>query len=536
MIRFSLPAVLLAAASCTGQTGNGAEPVDVTEASPTRVRRLTRTEFDNSLAAVIPGMPPLSATFAPEDTILGFSTHDRLQVTSLLADQIDNGALNASVLAFRTLKIYEKCPADDVDKEKEEACTMPLLFDVASRTFRRPLTDEDKKELTTFWRDLRAVADPQTAQRTFLQGLFASPSFLYRTELGAPGMGRDQVVRLTPYEIASALSYAITAAPPDEELLAAAAADALDTAEQREAHARRLLATPLAQKRLYHFVTEWLGITGLANITKNNQVFPNFSQAFKDSSRAETKTFIEHVLANEGGSVKELLGANYTFADGRMATFYGRQSPTPNGAIGRMELPPERAGVLTHASVLATYALFDSSSPIRRGKFVLTRLLCQEVPSPPPTIVIIPPAVSDDTTTRDRFAAHTNNPNCAGCHVRLDPVGFGFENFDGLGKHRTTENGFPVDAKGSIAHASGDFSFTGGGELARWLANSEDVANCVPLQIFRYAMGREESEVDQRLLSDMRDAFKANPRLQLGEALVSLVRSPYFTHRRTANE
>lgn len=533
IIRLSLPAALLVAvASCSDKPEpTPEEPPEVSEASSVRVRRLTRVEYDNSLAAVVPGMPPLSATFAPEDTILGFSTHDRLQVTSLLADQVDNAALNAALFARRTLAIHEKCPAD----ANEEACTTAILFDVASRAFRRPLTDEDKAELLTFWRDARRVADPQTAHRIFLQGLFSSASFLYRTELGTPGRGADQVVRMTQHEVASALSYALTAAPPDAQLLAAADAGELKTADQREAHARRLLATPLAQRRLHHFITEWLGITGLANLNKNNQVFPAFSAAFKDSSRAETRTFIDHVLANEGGSVKELLSANYTFADGRMSQFYGTTS-TPNGVIGRVPLPRERAGILTHASVLATYALFDSSSPIRRGKFILTRLLCQPMSPPPPSVIIIPPAVVDNATTRERFAAHSRDAVCQGCHRRLDPVGFGFENFDGLGRHRTQENNLPVDASGSVEHSTGNFPFTGGGELARWLAASEDVANCVPLQLFRYAMGREESDVDEQLLADMRAAFKANPRLQLGDALVNLVRSPYFTHRRTANE
>ncbi|QSQ24190.1 DUF1592 domain-containing protein [Pyxidicoccus parkwayensis] len=530
IVRFCVPAaLLLAAASCSSEKpGAEKEPPEVSDASSARVRRLTRVEYDNSLAAVVPGMPSLSGTFAPEDTILGFSTHDRLQVTSLLADQMDNAAQNAAIYARSQLKVHDKCPAD----ANEEKCTTEFFFTVASKAFRRPLTDDDKAALVDFWRETRKTADPQTAHQIFLQGLFSSASFLYRTELGAPGEGANQVVRLTPYEVASAISYAITAAPPDAELLAAADADALKTADQREAQARRLMATPAAQKRLAHFIREWLGITGLANLNKNNQVFPAFSAAFKDSSQSETRAFIDHVIANEGGSVKELLSADYTFADGRMSAFYGTTS-TPNGVIGRVPLPADRAGILTEASVLATYALFDSSSPIRRGKFVLTRLMCRTVPPPPASIVIIPPAPAADSTTRARFAAHTNNPTCATCHRTLDPIGFGFENFDGLGKSRTMENGIKVDASGSVEHSSGTFSFTGGAELARFLATSEDVANCVPLQVFRYAMGRDEDTFDEPVLADMRAAFKANPRLQLGDAFVSLVRSPYFVNRRT---
>jgi hypothetical protein len=534
IVRFTVPAALLMAASCSGDVSGKSEPPEVSEASSARVRRLTRLEYDNSLTSILKEYEPevkgvtLGQGLAPEDTILGFSTHDRLQVTSLLADQLDNAALNAAEVVKGKLRISEKCPID----ANEEKCTTDILFDVASRAFRRPLSDQDRTELLAFWRDARGTTDPQSAHTIFLQGIFSSASFMYRTELGDTGARGGQVARMTPYEVASALSFAITAGPPDAELLAAVAAGELKTADQREAHARRLLATPAAQKRLHHFIREWLGITGLANLNKNNQVFPAFGVAFKDSSQSETRAFIDHVLSKEGGSVRELLSANYTFADGRMSQFYGTQT-TPDGTLGRVPLPPERAGILTQASVLATYALFDSSSPIRRGKFVLTRLLCREVPPPPPSIVIIPPAVATDSTTRARFAAHTDNPTCAGCHRSLDPIGFGFENFDGLGKHRTTENDLPVDASGSVEHSAGKFTFTGGGDLARFLATSEDVANCVPLQVFRYVMGREEDTVDEPLLEEMRTAFKANPRLQLGDALVALVRSPYFTHRRT---
>jgi hypothetical protein len=501
----------------------------VSEASPARVRRLTRVEYDNSVGALLDEpRVTLGQGFAPEDTILGFSTHERLQVTSLLADQMDNAGFDVAELARHKLAIDEQCP-DEADEEK---CTTDILFGLASRAFRRPLTDEDRAMLLDFWREVRATEDPQTAHSIFLHGIFTSASFLYRTELGAPGERANQVVRLTQHEVASALSFAITATPPDAALLAAAEAGALATADQREAHARRLLATPAAHKRLHHFIREWLGLTGLANLNKNNQVFPDFNVDFKDSSQGETQAFIDHVVANEGGSVRQLLGSDYTFADERMSDFYGTTSPL-TGELGRVPLPPERAGILTQASVLATYALFDSSSPIRRGKFVLTRLLCRNVPPPPATIAIIPPAPRPDTTTRARFAAHTDNPVCAGCHRTLDPIGFGFEDFDGLGKHRRTENGLAVDASGSVEHSAGTFTFTGGGDLARFLSTSEDVANCVPLQLFRYAMGREEDRVDEKLLNDMRTAFKANPRLQLGDALVSLVRSPYFTHRRT---
>ncbi|WP_426753974.1 DUF1592 domain-containing protein [Myxococcus sp. Y35] len=531
LIRFFVPAaLLLSAVSCSGKSSSGAPP-EVDEASSARVRRLTRAEYDNSVNAIFPTTQPLVMTyaFAPEDTILGFSTHDRLQVTSLLADQIDVAARSVAEYGKNQLQAEWTCPSSVPELE----CAETFIRGIATRAFRRPVTDEDVEDFLVLWKDARKGNDPGTAARYVLQAIFSSASFLYRTELGAMEADANQVVRLTPHETATALSFAITASPADAELLAAAEAGKLDSADEREKHARRLLATPAARRHLYRFVEEWLGITGQANLNKNNQVFPAFSVAFKDSSQAETKAFIDHILTERNGSVRELLNADYTYADARMAYFYDTQPSMPDGTLGRLPLPANRAGILTHASVLATYALFDSSSPIRRGKFVLGRLLCREVPPPPATISIVPPEPVLDSTTRARFAAHTNNPTCAGCHRTLDPIGFGFEDFDGLGKYRTSENGLDVDASGSVELSTGTVSFTGAAELARILAQSDDVADCVPLQLFRYAMGRDELPIDEPVLADMRAAFRSNSEWRLGDALVGLVRSPYFVHRRT---
>ncbi|WP_090490095.1 DUF1588 domain-containing protein [Myxococcus virescens] len=535
LFRFSVSAaLLLSAASCSSDKNPpGGTPPEVDEASATRVRRMTRAEYDNSVNAIFPTTVPLVMTyaFAPEDTILGFSTHDRLQVTSLLADQIDVAANNLAEYGKVQLRADWTCAAGVPELE----CAEKFIRGIASHAYRRPVTDDEVADLLALWQESSRGTDPGTGARMVLQGIFSSASFLYRTELGAEGAGANRVVRMTPHEVATALAFAITAGPADAELLAAAEAGQLDSPDEREKHARRLLATPAAQRHLYRFVEEWIGITGQANLTKNNQVFPVFSALFKISSQAETKAFINHILKERNGSVRELLNADYTYADARMAYFYGKEPSMPDGTLGRLSLPPERAGILTHASVLATYALFDSSSPIRRGKFIMHRLLCREVPPPPATISIIPPEPVLDRTTRERFAAHTNNPTCAGCHRTLDPIGFGFEDFDGLGKHRTVENGLAVDASGAVELSTGTVPFTGAAALARVLATSDDVGDCVPLQLFRFAMGRDETPVDEHMLADMRSMFRANPEWRMGDALVGLVRSPYFVHRRTSS-
>ncbi|MBU8898098.1 hypothetical protein DRW03_25845 [Corallococcus sp. H22C18031201] len=529
--RFLLASALaLSSGACmTGNIG-GQDEAPESAAAPARVRRLTRDEYDNSVSAVLGSPQTVGQGFAAEDSILGFFTHERLQVTSLLADQLDTAAINLSDVGVTQLKNLLTCPG-----QTPEACARAFIRKVGARAFRRPVTTEEENDLLALYNAGAAGATATEGAKLVLQGIFSSASFVYRTELGSERGRPGQLVELTPYEVASALSYAITAGPPDDALLAAADSGALSSPDERERQARRLLATPAARHQLHEFVLEWLGLTGISKINKNNQVYPDFSVEFRESAQAETDAFIDDVLSRTGGSVTDLLGASYSVADERMASFYGVSAPTTldDSGIGRITLPAERAGILTQASVMATYAHFDSSSPIKRGKFILTRLLCRTVSPPPPSVVIIPPSPRPDTTTRDRFAAHTNNPACSGCHKVIDPIGFGMEDFDGLGAHRTEENGFTVDASGGLDAPDGTrFSFSGGAQLARYLSTSNEVADCAPLQLFRYAMGRDERPSDADALSAMRGGAFRSERLKLTEALVSLVRAPSFTQRR----
>ncbi|NBD11876.1 MULTISPECIES: DUF1592 domain-containing protein [Corallococcus] len=525
-------ALVLTASGCTGNIG-GQDAALESSAAPARVRRLTRDEFNKSASAVLGTPVDIAQGFAAEDTILGFSTHERLQVTSLLADQIDSAAVTLAEQGKEELRDLYRCPSG----KAADDCARSFIQTVGERAFRRPVTAEEAADLLALFNQGKQGGTMETGAELVLQALFSSASFLYRTELGPDSARKGQVVELTPYEVASELSFMVTGGPPDATLLAAAKAGSLSSPDEREAQARRLLKTDEARAKLRQFFIEWLGIGGLSKVNKNNLVYPDYSVDFRDSMVRERDAFLDAIVKDHAGSVEELLGANYSYVDETLASYYGDLSRTnvDDTGMGRVTLPPERLGILTQAGVMSTYAHFDSSSPIKRGKFVLTRLLCRTVPAPPANVSTIPPALSEDATTRERFAAHTNNPACASCHKTIDPMGFGMEDFDGLGQHRTEENGRRVDASGAVMAADGTTnlgSFTGGAQLARYLTTSEELANCVPLQLVRYAMGRDGHASDAQMLAAMRTGPYRTDHLKITEALVSLVRSDSFTQRR----
>ncbi len=413
----------------------------------------------------------------------------------------------------------------------EEACARDFIERFARKAFRRPLEAAEVDALVGLYQAGRKDADFKSGITLVVQGVLQSPNFLYRTELGeAP---RDGNVTLTQHEIASALSYLVLAAPPDEPLLAAADTGALSDPNERERQVRRLLLDPRARDQLRSFVIQWMGLSNLGSVQKDNGVFPEFSIALRESMREETHAFIDQVLFEHDGSLRTLLDADFTVADARMAAFYGI-TERPDSPKRLALAGTHRAGLLTHASVLATYAHNDDSSPIRRGKLVMTRLLCQSMPPPPPEVVVSPPPRDESSTTRERVSMHTNNPGCASCHKTMDAIGFGLEDFDGIGKHRTTDNGKPVDANGelmTLANESLNGPFNGGAELAHKVAQSPDFAWCANLQLYRYFVGRKEQPADSCAVDHTQKALEAK-NMDVREQLVALVRSTSFIHRK----
>jgi hypothetical protein len=300
---------------------------------------------------------------------------------------------------------------------------------------------------------------------------------------------------------------------PDPILFDAAANDSLQDPVVLATQVERMLADPRAADAIPAFHLQWLGLGEMDAVDKDPVRFPQFDTVLVDAMRAETAAFSDFVVRRGDGLMSTLLTANFSFPQGPLFQLYGLTQPvrfTPGDEVPTK--PGERAGILTQAAFLTTHAHRDQTSPVHRGIFVRENILCQPLMPPPPNVNTTPPAVSDATTTRARFAAHEADPLCAGCHLLIDPIGLGFENYDAIGAYRTRDGAGTVDASGEIKGGTGALAgpFVGAIELGRKLAASPEAANCLTSQWFRFALGRMESNDDACSLQTVRAGFAAS--------------------------
>ncbi len=512
---------------------------------PARIRRLTNAEYDASVSALLGTSRQPSVEFSfPPDARQGpanapagaaFTVNDAQRVDPVLADKLDAAAQALVAEARQSGKLAEVAPCSDPAGAGEE-CAKTFLRSFGAKAYRRALSDEEVSGLTSGAGSAYHVgADGYSYEDgidVLTRVLLQSPGFLYVTELG-PGDGSANL-ELTGDEIASQLSYLLTSGPPDEALIQEAALGALAVPEGREAEAQRLLATPAGRARVVRIVQEWLGIDEVARREKASSVYPEFagvSQAMENESYA----FIDEVLNRSTGTLTELLTADWTIVEEPLASLYG---VTWAGAGQRTSLASvARRGILNQGAFLSVFASNNASHPVFRGVALMRRIACLDTPDPGALgiVVSVPPADASKTT-RERFEVHTTDPACAGCHATIDAFGFSFENFDGIGKLRTAENGLPVDTHVTLGAGSDiDGAYADSTELLAALARSDSVKSCLARQIFRGLSGRSNESVAEAENAFV-ELWKAAPVEQgdrLLDALVAYVKSPTFIQRRT---
>jgi hypothetical protein len=410
------------------------------------------------------------------------------------------------------------------------ACVRKFVTDFGTRAFRRPLEPAQVTLYEGLYARTRAAADDRTAAELVVQAVLQSPSFLYRLEMGAPARPGDLVAPLTPHELAARLSYFFTDTMPDAELTLAAQSGRLATIGDVAREAQRLLAKPAAKQVVTRFGERWLDYGHVESAQKAPA--PGYTAALLPLMREETRLFIEDVVFN--GRAADLFSSATTFANRALATFYGAPPPAGAGFERVKHDPARRAGVLTHASLMASNAEAAQTHPVLRGKLVRTRLLCEALPDTPPGLDVRAPNVTPGQTGRQRWAEHASDPTCAACHRMMDPIGFGFEHYDAVGGWRDREQGQPIDATGEIVGSDVGGRFAGAVELGAKLAASAQARGCVVTQWFRFAFGRLETAQDACTLATLSDGF-ARSGGRVAELLVSLAASPAFTSRRISN-
>jgi hypothetical protein len=514
----------------TGAAGTGGVVVvpnplcTTTEPSASPLRRLTRVEYENTVRDLF-GMADLQVAAAfPADPVAGGFANNAslLTVSSLQAEKYLDAAEALSAKAVENLPALVGCAPSG-----EETCARQFIEKFGRRAYRRPLAAADTDRLLRAFRAGRAEGTFSAGIELVIQTALQSPSFLYRFEYGAGAAAGAKLLPLTQHEVASRLSYFLWASMPDAALDAAADAGKLATPEQITAQARAMLSAPRARAAVGEFYRQWLGLGALDGVAKDPAVYPELTDELRGAMRAETQSFVEHVMWTGDRKLGTLLTSPLGFVGSAdLAKLYG-------SAQGMVSFPPaQRAGVLTQAGVLAVHALPDQSSPVTRGKFVREQFLCQTPSQPPANLNVTPPEVDPTKTTRERFAEHTANAGCAACHTLMDPIGFGLEAYDGIGRFRTTDGGRAVDDSGDLTQTKDiNGPFVGARALAERLAGSAQVRDCVATQWFRYAMGRFDGAGDTCSLTPLREAFTASGG-DLQELLVAMTRTEAFLTRR----
>lgn len=388
------------------------------------------------------------------------------------------------------------------------------------RVFRRPLKDAEATRYVAL-ADLESA--PNAQRRLIVRAMLASPSFLYRSEVGVLDGGSH---RLDGFEMASALSYTLLGTTPSDSLLDTAARGELDTDDGVRRIAEGLLDDPRARETLRVFARQWLGLDAIGELSRGT------SLATRQSLRESTERFVSGVFL-DGGRFEDLFTSGALPADTNVAAHYDVAAPaTPWSSV---ELPVERqAGVLGHASVQLRYAHSDQTSPIARGVFVRRRLLCQEFAPPPPEAGGVPD-VDPSATTRERFRQHTESSVCASCHQYIDDLGFAFEGFDHEGHARTEERGLPIDTTGVLRDVNGFGTQTEDPiddlrDLGVVLASAPAAQDCLSTQWWRWAHGAPESEAEECLVRDVATEFRRSDR-DLRKLLVDVLASPTFRRR-----
>ncbi|MCC6536633.1 MAG: DUF1592 domain-containing protein, partial [Bryobacterales bacterium] len=414
----------------------------------------------------------------------------------------------------------------------EEACAQQILRTLARRAFRRPVTAADLAKPLGFYRQGRAGGSFDTGLEMALASILVSPEFLFRIERDPAGAVPGTAYRLSPFELASRLSFFLWSSGPDDELLDAAARGDLGRPAGLERQVRRMLADRRSQTLASNFAGQWLYLRNLASISPDMRLFPDFDDNLRQSFRRETELFFDSIQ-REDRSVLDLLSARYSYLNERLAKHYGipgiygsrfRRVDFPAGSI--------RGGLLGQGAILTVTSYATRTSPVLRGKWVIENLLGVPPPAPPPDVPALPEKAAGTKfkSIRERMSAHRTNPACFGCHQLIDPPGFALENFDAVGRWRELEEGNRVDAAGGLPDGS---KFDGIAGLRQALAARPELfAHTFTEKLLTYALGRGVTAADAPAVRQI--ARDASPEgFPFSSIILGIARSTPFQSRRT---
>ena len=476
--------------------------------APRRLRRLSHREYTNTLKDLLDIDLASIASLVADPKRGGFDQDPHLlEVSPLLADNYQAVAESVSELLIQNNHpwLQDDCSTAD----EHGSCIYAWILTVGDQVFRRPMTIAEADTYFTLYQTIVADSCPSDGMKWVIIALLQSPHFIYRTELGT-GLANTYEFALNAFERANILSYLLWQSMPDAELLAKAQDQSLMQDDVLQAEIQRMLADPKHQRTLNSFLDQWLGLQQIIEVTRDPIVYEALYFELREMMLNETRLFFKN-LWEDGSSVSSLFTDQSTWLNQSLATYYQVEDAWENSVQERLvdsqltDQPNQESyrltaldqnrpgGLLTQGSLLTIYAHATSSSPIHRGIFVRDRLLCETLPPPPENLDIELPEHQENQDTRTRFQEHSNNAACAGCHELIDPLGFIFESYDGIGRWRAEDEGFPINDDGALIQQDrSSIELSGIEELAQHLSQADQVKRCYVRQWMRFAQGEAE--------------------------------------------
>ena len=487
-------------------------------------RRLSRTELSNVVRDVLGDDTGTAATYLADDEYRPFDNDYTVQrASSALIESLEALAGDIARRAVSPENRGKVVPCTPTGPD-DAVCLRTFIETVGRRLYRRPLSEEQVTAYLTL-QSYATEVNPEvahdfyTAADLVLRSMLQDPEVLYRIETGS-STGEPGIFRLDSHEVASRLSFLLWGTGPDDALLDEAQAGGLLDAASRSAAATRLLTDARARVQLQRFHSMWLGYRAVPASAELTSAFS-----------METNKLIDKVLFDQPSSYFDLFTSSQTYVNDLLATQYGL--PAPAGGEGWVSYAnDERAGILSHGSVLAGFSKFSDTSPTQRGIFVQTRLLCNKVAPPPANVdVDAPPMGADEAACKlDRYDAHRTLASCAACHAQLDPIGYGLENYDIGGRYRTHDDGNEACVLPGVGELPGYGTFSGPGQLASRLIESGELEQCFTQHVMSYAVGREIRPEEETAMGALLASFKAGG-YDLQQTLAQFVADERFTLR-----
>ncbi len=491
------------------------------------LHRLTSTQYSNAIHDLLGKDIVIAGPLEPDHSFGGLVAvgSAKATISSWGVEQYERVAYDIASQAMKE-PVRSEILNCEPESAVDEICARQTISQLGPKIWRRPLLEEELAELTALTATVsRTLGTFETGMEFAIASMLQSPSFLFRVELGEPDPENAGARRYTAYEMASRLSFFFWNTTPDNTLLSAAESGALLNDEGLTAEIRRLLASPRARQGVRNFFTEMFSLYLLDEMVKDPTIFTHYSAELGESAREETLMMLEKLVFDDETDYREIFTKETAWVDRRLAAIYNVRATSREG-FGEITFSREnnRRGLLGQVSMLALHAHSVSSSATLRGKFVRQVLLCDEVPPPPVNVDTALPAPSGNAVTlRDRVQEHLTNPNCATCHLAMDPIGLGLETFDGIGRYREKEHGALIDTHSDVDGIAFDDAW----ELGAVLRDHPAVPKCLARSMYRYAVGNLESDGELEQIEALAALF-ANAKFRVRPLMEAVALSKGF--------